>query len=101
MTRIGWQAVLCVRPVHKLEAWTRAGFFKTGSGSTLPAGTREVIDLVLKGQNVLSVMPTGSGKFLRFQLPALLLPGLTLVVSPLIALMKDQPTTSTNSGAPA
>jgi ATP-dependent DNA helicase RecQ len=51
---------------------------------------REVIDLVLSGKNVLSVMPTGSGKSLCFQLPALVLPGLTLVVSPLIALMKDQ-----------
>lgn len=51
---------------------------------------REVIDLVLSGNNVVSVMPTGSGKSLCFQLPALLLPGLTLVVSPLIALMKDQ-----------
>src|SRR4030095_1876582 len=51
---------------------------------------REVIDIVLSGQNVLSVMPTGSGKSLCYQLPALLLPGLTLVVSPLIALMKDQ-----------
>ena len=51
---------------------------------------REVIDLVLAGRNVLSVMPTGSGKSLCYQLPALALPGLTLVVSPLIALMKDQ-----------
>src|SRR5947207_14382078 len=42
------------------------------------------------GHNVLAVMPTGSGKSLCFQLPALALPGLTLVVSPLIALMKDQ-----------
>jgi len=51
---------------------------------------REVIDLILSGRDILSVMPTGSGKSLCFQLPALLLPGLTLVVSPLIALMKDQ-----------
>ena len=45
---------------------------------------------VLDGRDVLAVMPTGSGKSVGFQLPAVLLPGITLVVSPLIALMKDQ-----------
>ena len=45
---------------------------------------------MLDGHDVLAVMPTGSGKSLGFQLPALLLPGTTLVVSPLISLMKDQ-----------
>src|SRR6476646_6597645 len=44
----------------------------------------------MAGRDVLAVMPTGSGKSLCFQLPALLLDGVTLVVSPLIALMKDQ-----------
>ena len=62
---------------------------------------REVIDLVLGGQSVLSVMPTGSGKSLCFQLPALALPGLTLVVSPLIALMKDQTDHLDKLGVPA
>src|SRR3954470_14978844 len=45
---------------------------------------------VLNGNDALVVMPTGSGKSLVYQLPALMLPGLTVVVSPLIALMKDQ-----------
>ncbi|MGC8640370.1 MAG: RecQ family ATP-dependent DNA helicase, partial [Isosphaeraceae bacterium] len=54
------------------------------------AGQREVIEQVLDGRDVLCVMPTGGGKSLCYQLPALLLPGVTLVVSPLIALMKDQ-----------
>ncbi len=54
------------------------------------AGQREVIENVLGGRDVLCVMPTGGGKSLCYQLPALLLPGPTLVVSPLIALMKDQ-----------
>src|SRR5215470_489100 len=54
------------------------------------AGQREVIENVIGGRDVLCVMPTGGGKSLCYQLPALMLPGLTLVVSPLIALMKDQ-----------
>ncbi len=53
-------------------------------------GQREVIEQVLRGRDVLCVMPTGGGKSLCYQLPALCLDGLTLVVSPLIALMKDQ-----------
>ena len=53
-------------------------------------GQETVVRAVLSGRDVLAVMPTGSGKSLCFQLPALMLPGTTLVVSPLIALMKDQ-----------
>jgi ATP-dependent DNA helicase RecQ len=54
------------------------------------AGQEELVRAVLEGHDVLAVMPTGSGKSLGFQLPALLLPGTTVVVSPLISLMKDQ-----------
>jgi ATP-dependent DNA helicase RecQ len=53
-------------------------------------GQREAIEAVLAGRDVLAVMPTGQGKSLCFQLPATLQSGLTLVISPLIALMKDQ-----------
>src|ERR1700749_913723 len=53
-------------------------------------GQWDPIDSVLNGHDALVVMPTGSGKSLVYQLPALMLPGLTVVVSPLIALMKDQ-----------
>src|SRR5438270_12875578 len=53
-------------------------------------GQREVIEQVLAGRDVLCVMPTGGGKSLCYQLPAVRLEGVTLVVSPLIALMKDQ-----------
>src|ERR687893_862048 len=53
-------------------------------------GQEEAIRAVLEGRDALVIMPTGSGKSLIYQLPALLLPGLTVVVSPLIALMKDQ-----------
>ncbi len=51
---------------------------------------REIIDALLAGQSVLGVLPTGAGKSLCYQLPSLVLGGLTLVVSPLIALMRDQ-----------
>jgi ATP-dependent DNA helicase RecQ len=53
-------------------------------------GQREILQAVLQGKNVLGIMPTGAGKSLCYQLPALLLPKATVVVSPLIALMKDQ-----------
>ena len=53
-------------------------------------GQEAVIDLLLAGRNVLAVMPTGSGKSLCFQIPALVCGGLTVVVSPLVALMNDQ-----------
>jgi ATP-dependent DNA helicase RecQ len=54
------------------------------------AGQEAVIAHLLAGRSALAVFPTGSGKSLCYQLPALLLEGLTVVVSPLIALMKDQ-----------
>jgi ATP-dependent DNA helicase RecQ len=53
-------------------------------------GQEKAVDAVLAGRNVLTVMPTGSGKSLCFQVPALVLGGLTVVVSPLVALMQDQ-----------
>lgn len=53
-------------------------------------GQADVIGAVLDGRDVLAVMPTGSGKSLCYQLPAIMRPGLTVVVSPLIALMRDQ-----------
>src|SRR5687768_4454471 len=53
-------------------------------------GQEQLVKAVLSGRDVLAVMPTGSGKSLGYQLPAVVLPGTTLVVSPLIALMKDQ-----------
>ena len=53
-------------------------------------GQEEIVDAVIAGKNVLAIMPTGGGKSLCFQLPALKMDGLTIVISPLIALMRDQ-----------
>ncbi len=60
-----------------------------GYGAFRP-GQADIIDAVMAGHDVLAVMPTGAGKSLCFQIPALASPGLTVVVSPLIALMRDQ-----------
>ncbi|MGF1696893.1 RecQ family ATP-dependent DNA helicase [Vibrio lamellibrachiae] len=57
---------------------------------TLRGGQQRVIDAVLSGQSCAAIFPTGAGKSLCYQLPALHLPHLTLVISPLLALMKDQ-----------
>ncbi|MBR6027642.1 MAG: ATP-dependent DNA helicase RecQ [Clostridia bacterium] len=64
-------------------------------------GQREVIERLLRGQDVAAVFPTGAGKSLCYQLPALMLPGVTLVVSPLISLMRDQVASLSRRGIPA
>src|SRR5919204_3081930 len=61
-------------------------------------GQRDAVEAILAGRDVLAVMPTGSGKSLCYQLPALVAPGVTLVVSPLIALMEDQHSALRNRG---
>src|SRR5215471_21574256 len=62
---------------------------------------REAMDAVLAGRDSLVVLPTGGGKSLCFQAPAVVRPGLALVVSPLISLMKDQVDTLVTNGVPA
>src|SRR6267142_1192288 len=64
-------------------------------------GQEQVVGAVLGGRDVLAVMPTGSGKSLGYQLPAVMLPGTTLVVSPLISLMKDQMDELNRRGIPS
>lgn len=53
-------------------------------------GQEDLIGAILSGRDVLGIMPTGAGKSICYQVPALLLPGITVVISPLISLMKDQ-----------
>ena len=64
-------------------------------------GQEAVIERLLAGRSVLAVFPTGGGKSLCYQLPALLLPGITIIISPLIALMKDQVDALQRKGVPA
>lgn len=69
--------------------------------SSLREGQEEAIKSVLNGDNTVLIMPTGGGKSLSYQLPSLVLDGVTLVVSPLISLMKDQVDSLTKIGIPA
>ncbi|MFQ6344905.1 DNA helicase RecQ [Enterococcus faecium] len=64
-------------------------------------GQKEIIQKVIDQENVLGIMPTGSGKSICYQLPSLLVDGLTVVVSPLISLMKDQVDAANQLGIPA
>ena len=69
--------------------------------TTFRTGQEEIIGALLAGRDALGIMPTGAGKSLCFQVPALLLPGVTLVISPLISLMNDQVSALVQSGVSA
>ena len=60
----------------------------------------EIIDALIEGKDVLAIMPTGSGKSLCYQIPAIVRDGITLVISPLIALMRDQVDALQRAGIP-
>jgi ATP-dependent DNA helicase RecQ len=78
------------RPSHDSPARLKRLLRERFGLDTFRPGQQEVISNVLRGVDTLAVMPTGAGKSLCYQLPGLLLPGTTVVVSPLIALMNDQ-----------
>jgi len=64
-------------------------------------GQEQMIDAIVAGKDALGIMPTGAGKSICFQIPSLILPGVSLVISPLISLMKDQVNALTQAGIPA
>ena len=81
---------------------TKEEALKTYFGyDTFRGGQDPVIDALLAGRDALAIMPTGAGKSVCYQIPALLLPGITLVISPLVSLMRDQVTQLVQMGVPA
>ena len=81
---------------------TKEEALKTYFGyDTFRGGQEAVIDSLLAHRDALAIMPTGAGKSVCYQIPALLLPGITLVVSPLVSLMRDQVTALVQMGVPA
>ena len=61
-------------------------------------GQEEMVDCLLSGRDALGIMPTGAGKSICYQVPAMMMKGITIVVSPLISLMKDQVNALTQQG---
>src|SRR4051795_13002482 len=90
MTVLATETALTPNPQPPTPADLRAALQRLFGFEDFRPGQEAVISAVLGGRDTLALMPTGGGKSLCYQLPALLLPGVTLVVSPLIALMKDQ-----------
>ncbi len=84
-----------------LPASAREALFRVFGYPDFRPGQAEVVSAILSGRDVLGVLPTGAGKSVCYQVPALLFPGLTLVVSPLISLMEDQVASLKRRNVPA
>ena len=81
---------------------TKLEVLKTYYGyDSFRGGQERVINALLSGRDALAIMPTGAGKSICYQVPALMLPGITLVISPLVSLMRDQVTQLVQMGIPA
>lgn len=76
--------------IHEAPGTLNEALYKHFGYTSFRPGQKEVLECLLKGKDVLGVFPTGAGKSLTYQLAALMLPGTAIVVSPLIALMRDQ-----------
>lgn len=79
----------------------RALLYRIFGYNAFRPGQERLIDGILNGRDVFGIMPTGGGKSICYQIPALLLPGVTLVISPLISLMRDQVLALKAAGVPA
>ncbi|MBT3274221.1 MAG: DNA helicase RecQ [Spirochaetales bacterium] len=85
----------------KTTTAARSTLKKTFGFSSFRPHQKDIIEAILEGQDVFAVLPTGGGKSLCYQLPSLLLEGLSIVISPLLALMKDQVDAAVDTGIPA